>query len=485
MRFLAGAQHKAAAVCIEDPEPFSGMSFFETTFSAYVSAWGVATNYEMQADANTAALHQCALAKDKYGHQNCVCRLIADSSGPIEDPPENWSKAIPSLRREMDAWSEERLRKSAMSVTLDVVSSIAPPLETVSDDMQGSTPNVRLRAPEPVRLGYPDQQRDYASACHDRISYALLPVAGVDLSAVESRLASLEPELGRMYGCYSITVDTTEDPTVDWGKPMERQCRYLDRISQVDRMSVDGEFLPSNWKNEVDVESISDIWVEGVVQVDERGFPLSKRPLARPIAIRTKAGLLLAVEIVAPRPNGGCNVSSPFYGKVFDFAGCSDPYECRYLSNEKLTQALELRLSQPPFGAERQKNVNLPPGEFRMERKEERSLVLGGAYYELATYRVLTWSADSENPPDSLYRRSTYRGLQAQDPRFLFLHLEHIYTVSKHRLGTYREPEAVDIKAYETTLRGVVPEVLTQVCASLAGRMIDSVCVFPGAGRSN
>jgi hypothetical protein len=439
--FPDASAHKSAAVCIAEPDIGGSMSFFDTGLSAYVSAWGTASRHPSADEAQRAALAECAEAKVKYGHPECVCRIVGGDSGPVGAVPGHWPETVSRLLAEVEDTKRIRFERSSVEFSLaGVTRALAAPPFRFRDRRPATDPVTptptsdplpifRLRAPTPLVIGYPDSERDYASACHDRVSYALLPVLSEDARAKQAidRLTRIEP--GELYGCYKISVDTIKHPSIDRGGPMEQQCRYIDHVQF--QTPPDPAAFPAAWRSTVPVADISEIWVEAVVRVDETGLPLVKRDKVRPLALKTSAGRrMLALEVLAPEPNGGCYVSKPFSGLLFDFRGCKDSTACATKASSAMMHALEERLAAPPFEAYPSTATDMPPGEFRMERVKRPSKVLGGAYYESTTYTVSTWSADDENPFGSLYGRSRFRGLQQPNAGLLFLRLEHIFTIS-------------------------------------------------------
>jgi hypothetical protein len=470
--FSKAREFRAGAVCVDDPNLTGNMSFFAYTFDAYVSAWGLAGDQSSQEDADKSALAECSSARGKYGHEGCVCRVIA-RAGKIVQKPSEWTATIEPLQLQLDKENTERLLSSEILRPLDAV--LADAVSSSTTVKGQPVLDIRLQAAKPLELGYPDEQQDYASACHDRISYSLYRATEAERVKVATELGAVER--GRMYGCYRISVDTTKNPRNNPHRPSERQCRYLDFVDLTKEAASLQEMLPPNWRELPQLRTMSGLWVESVARVDEDGTPVLKRPLARPIAVQDAEGLLIAVEITAPEPNGGCYVAKPFQGKVFDFTGCSSVDECRSHAAAALLSNLRARLANNPFGAEWVADEALPPGEFRLKREKLPSLVLGGAYYEWAKYAILTWTAESADPFGSLYGRSTFRGLNSGGT-FMFLRLEHIYTISKHKLGTYREPNEREVESYVLALRDLVPTTLKQTCDSLSGTLNEQVCAL-------
>lgn len=471
-QFEQMADNKAAAVCVDEPDLTGWMSFYSVGFQAHVSAWGFAADMATQEKATERALFQCQEAKKKYGHPGCVCRIVSDSFHRLTEPPQHWPAIIARIRNEMNREREANFSNSVIRPTLDAA------LDATTTKNNGLSPDssIRLRAPKPVGLGYPDADRDYASVCHGRISYALFKPDSVKASEAKLQLSSVD--MGKLYGCYDIPVDTIIPAIplkIPKGMPVEHQCRYLATIKGQDILNV---VLPINLKKAINTNDLTEIVVESVVRVDEMGRPLAKLPVARPVALRFGTNMLLAVEIVAPEPDGRCYVGAPFSGKLFDFSACKNAVKCRHDAGKAIIEAISSALSKKPFGAMRLSSEQLPPGEFRLHRQDQPSLVLGGAYYEKTIYTINVWSASSEDPFGSLYGRSGFRGENASDPRFFFLRLEHIYTVSKNRLGTFREPEDSEIRSYENELIEVVPRALREVCSELNSRIVDGVCLL-------
>jgi hypothetical protein len=470
--------HRAGALCLDELGVSSGLTFMYERVSTYASAWGFASGAKSQVDAETEALANCEDAKKDYGHKGCKCQLVARDEGAVANPPNVWLEAVAPLQQKIQANKVARLQQSQVAATLPfTLDSVQSQTSLLTNDALRFLADFRLRYPIPLVIGYPDEMRDYAGACHERYSYAVLQI---DLAQAESILKELSPiDIGKPFGCYRISINTRENPkSTRAGEPTELQCRYVDHVSP--RSSNDLR-LPVAWTKVPQLKDVSDIWVESVVRVNEQGFPLEKRPFSKPLLIKSATGTYyLAVEVIAPRPNGGCTVTYPFHDKVFDVAGCSDRFACASRALGSLSLAMSAKLASPPFAAG-PNTAHPKPGEMQFDRNDKPSLLLGGAYYERSTYTMQSWAADSVEPPDALYQQASYLGVQQRYPKYLFAELQHIYTIAKNKAGPFRDALTdEESSAINDAVKQLLPSALAEACVSLGATLTNGVCFMGG-----
>jgi hypothetical protein len=481
--FTSRPAHRAAAMCLEDIAASSlGMSFRDEVPDALGGTWGYAFGKSTQAEANRAALDQCeeATAKNKIGNYVCKCHIVGDDGGSVQQPPDDW---VPAVRRAQCAVSENkwsRLFGAAKSVSFLEAERAAHSRDWMLD------PNVRrdlaqyeLSPPAPLRIGYPDHQRDFASLCHDRISYALMRID--HNPAMLARLSGLAS--GQPFGCYTVTVNTKRDfRNVQSNGPVEWECRYVSRLS-LEAPATQLE-LPARWTSLSLFDQSADVWIESLVQINENGRLLEKRNNSRILAIQNLDGLYLGIEITTPEPDGGCNVSYPFDGLAFDVSRCSNVDEAASAAERGLKAAIGAVLGKHPFEALAGAPKPSIPGTVLYERYSKPSRILGGAYYERSTYQIGLVSSDTADPTTNAYDRASYYGVgNGHVPRFLFATLQHVFTVAKNKAGPYRdvdpamsESQMDELKRIRKATSAIVPNAVASACDSLRWNMSGGVC---------
>ena len=211
--YLSADRHKAGALCLDKLEASSGLTFMHEQVLTHASAWGTGSGSDSQADANFLAMASCEDAKKKYGHKGCECRLVADDEGAIPGPPADWVAAIPPIQREIQVHRGMRLNQSKITVTLSTtLDAFSSENRILDNDAMQFLGNFRFRLPLPLVVGYPDQLRDYASACHERYSYAVFQVDSARAQTIMKEFSHIE--LGKPFGCYAITVNTQDNPMI-------------------------------------------------------------------------------------------------------------------------------------------------------------------------------------------------------------------------------------------------------------------------------
>jgi hypothetical protein len=123
--------------------------------------------------------------------------------------------------------------------------------------------NIHPGAKRPIKIGYPDDQQDYSSACQERVFYGLIPVKESDIESYKDKLVKLE-EVG-LYGSYQRSLNTVLDYTTPReGRMMDRIAKFTDKyIFSSDPLSDNSLILPKNIKDVLSGEIVREIWVEG------------------------------------------------------------------------------------------------------------------------------------------------------------------------------------------------------------------------------
>jgi hypothetical protein len=341
-----------------------------------------------------------------------------------------------------------------------------------------------LPVSRPITIDYPDWQQDYESVCQDRVFYALLPIKHSKRAAYLKNLAKIE-NFG-LYGSYTRALNTVSDFTaVREGRLMEKMAKFIRSYHFHSDPRLSKEIiLPKNIDDALKGEVIQAIWIEGVTRITNSGLPLVIGDVVAPIAIKTNRGLYGGVEVRMPKVEGGCYVSKPFSNKVIDLSICAGDMPCARNVLNTLLRALKTSFTASPIGAEEIVNEEFAPGEFALKRERRPSEILGPPYYEISTYTVETWIADSENPWGSLYGRQTFKGLsedrtnKAKDHLLLFLKVSHVLTTSVHRNGKYFEPATNEVAKFESVISKTTKDAVSTACEKLKGRIDSGVCAL-------
>jgi hypothetical protein len=336
---------------------------------------------------------------------------------------------------------------------------------------------------QPLHVGYPDEQQDYAYACQKRVLYALKPIKNNEINQVKLKLDSICN--AHFYGEYYRSVNTVFDFLKSTPDSMaEKMCHFSNHFKFISNPVKDSSIiLPTNLEEALKEEVIEEIWVESSVRITEKGTPLVIDDKARPLAIMTDKGFYLGIQIKTPDPGHRCYVSKPFTNKVVQFSVCIDDISCAEKVQNILFETIQKNLFSDPIGATIIQDGEFGPGEFWMERQFKPSLVLGSPYYERTTYTVQSFVADKDDPWYSLYDRFVYKGvnkgnnsLKKGKELYLFLKVNYILTYSAHKNGTYSEPNEMTIKKYNETLHKVIEKSLSEACVKLQGNMNSSIC---------
>jgi hypothetical protein len=457
-----GGFPKNKAVAIEYRGPFENPLAPYLDRYKYITAsvgyWGGAWGYDKLEDAQHAALGRCK--------GDCIPFLENDSVVL----PEKLVRDYADYRQKYIASQIALLGKADKIVLID---------RARSGPQVGTSRALSLAAPKPIIVGYPDQQQDYASACFDHVFQALLPADGNE----KDYIAELTRVIGRgLYDPYHRAVNTVLDYTTSRdGRIMNQMARFAAHY-QFEANPVHDKtlVLPPNLNEALADEVVQEIWVEGSARLTTSGLPLEIDQEVSLLAIKTNKHFYLGTQIRMPDDTGGCYVSMPFANKVLDVTSCSGSYVCAKKAVDGLLDTIRQRLRAEPFLAQDIQNEPFGPGEFGLKREYQPSHILGAPYYELSTYLIQTWAAESEDPFYSLYQRQRYMGLDekraAANKVIIFMKLNHVLTTSIHKNGNYGEPRPEEIQKFDAELNTAIADSITKACADMKSKMDGSVC---------
>lgn len=340
--------------------------------------------------------------------------------------------------------------------------------------------NFRIPAARPIRVGYPDEQQDYASSCQDRVFYALIPLDKNEQQQARHQLRHLTSLT--YYGFYSRSVNTIKffmNPKP--GVMSTRMARFA-----VAKHLAEGEpLLPRNLQDALHGQHITDLWLEGSVRITKDGVPLTVDSSMSPLAIKTQTGFYVAVQIKMPDTGVGCMVVAPFQKQVLDYSVCYADPACANHVLSAVLGALQVAFEKAPIAAAPIVNEAFAPGELGLQRQYEPSKVLGPPYYEYSTYSVETWTASEAEPLYDLYDRSLFKGTGAaaqggSNSKALFLYLKVTYflTQTPNKNGAYTEPADVQVKEYDAAVQAATLSALADACKKLKGTEHASLCII-------
>jgi hypothetical protein len=382
-----------------------------------------------------------------------------------------------------DAYVEKYLATATELAKKTTQASYTDVIDTESEGSKSRVdgPSVLLNLKHPIQLGNPDGDRDYAEACQGRVGYAWLPVEVNRQVELSRRLVQLQDS--GLYGCYTISVNTTLEPrSVAAGKAAERRCRFTSSSPSGELPLLEPktkEYLSKLFPS----EKVKRVWGGGVVEVDDRNVPFGTHKLTSPLYVEMESGKgFRAVMVMEPENGIGCYVGKPFSNLVFDLAKCEPRRTCEIDAETALFQELENQFTSPPIAASRILG-SLPPGEIRFERLYKPSLIIGAPFFEMSTYMAKFWSADSDNPLYSAYERSSFKGISTGAGKFatprikIFLEFTHFFTRSANVRGVYSEPDDAQANKYSEVIGDKVAQAISSACSIMGGTMKDRICV--------
>lgn len=432
-----------------------------------IGGWGGSWNNELLKDARASAIEYCK----QFGDGECIPFLenktVLVSDRMIDD--------FIKLRSEYIQQQIDDLKNAKRTIILN------NSLDLIKKSKKDSLPKQSISPSKPIHIGYPDNQQDYASICQDLVFYAMIKYDSSKIDSLKNQLDKVIKTSS--YGKYNRTINTVIDFKAEKsGRLMEKMCYFSKHFSfENNPVENNALFLPYNLKKIFEKETIKEIWVEGATRITSKGLPLKIDELMRPIAIETDKGFYIGVQIKMPDDGGRCYVSKPFSNKVFELSNCIGDFNCEKSALNTLLSSIKTQLEDDPISASIVQNEVFAPGEFAMERNRKPSKVLGMPNYELSTYLIESWIANSENPFYSLYNRQDYKGLNKNRPQsgnqlFLFLKVSHILTKSSHKNGIYQEPNENEIQKYDEIVKGLINNAIKSSCNELEGTFNNNIC---------
>jgi hypothetical protein len=467
--YSALKQHKAVAVQYRgtDVNPFVPYLYQREYIFPSVGYWGGEWDTDRLEEAKADALKQCGV-----GGAGCMLFLEDDA---VLVPDKMVSDYI-KTRDDFVHGQNEKLGKADKLVLLDRAVTLTASANIESADHFSPPSNAALK------VGYPDWQQDYASACQDRVFYALLPQDPQDIAQAQANLSHVN-QTG-IYGRYDRRVDTVKDFTTTYKDHlMEHMARFTRRYEFAsDPVASKRVVLPKNLQDALAGEVIKELWVEGAVRITHDDLPLILGDRLSPVALRTDRGFYLGVQIKMPDEGfGECYVSKPFSGKVLELTGLvSTPaYAQKALST--LLGSIKSVFAAEPIAADPIVTEAFGPGEFGMNREHKPSYLLGAPYYESSTYTVETWAAEEDDPFGSLYGRESFKGtssdhLRRADQIYFFLKVSHVHTRAVHKNDTYSDPSISEIDKIDDGVNKATNKALTGACTSLKGTFDGAMC---------
>jgi hypothetical protein len=466
-------QHKAVALRYRgaDINPFVPYLYQHKYIYPIVDYWGGEWDADSLEEAKAEALKQCGV-----GGGSCVL-FLEDESVLVSD------KMVSDYIGARDKFVSEqvaKLKAADMVVLVQRAAKLSVSASLPSAD-QFSPPSNK-----PLEVGYPDWQQDYASACQDRIFYALLPLGTQDAEETQNNLSRVN-QTG-IYGAYDRRVSTPDYATEDFTTPdkdhlTEHMARFTRRYEFTsDAVSAKRVTLPENLRDVLAGQVIKEIWIEGSVRITHDNLPLIFDQYVAPVALRTDRGLYLGVQVKMPSEGfGDCYVGKPFSGKVLELAGAVSKPDYAKKALSTLLSSIQSTFSAEPIAADLIVTETFGPGEFGMNREHKPSYLLGAPYYESSTYTIETWAAEEDNPFGSLYGRESFKGarsdhLQRADQIYFFLKVSHVHTRAVHKNDTYSDPSIVEIEKIDDGVNKATTRALTSACSSLKGTFDGAMC---------
>jgi tetratricopeptide (TPR) repeat protein len=320
--------------------------------------------------------------------------------------------------------------------------------------------------PKPAVLQPCDCDLDYDCTCYSSYSFVFVKVSSTSESGLASELTALARTT--LYGCYKQSNGFEEDTTVD-------RCRFS-RVLQFSNGSSAAMDPTAMWRTELRDTRVEQAWFESAIRVDSNGYPVENvSPYARPIAVRTTDGLYLAYQIDYTGDVPRCELGQPIQNVAFDLTQCSDKQACGTKALSAYAEALESFFLAPPTVAKRDLSSDVPTGEWWFRRMGEKSVILGGPYYERTTY-MEKWRAVSNK--DGVEISDVWYGSKGRtDGPYLMMNLLPDVSIAVGIHGDYMDPESQMVK-FENAAADVAKKTLTTACNTLHGRFEAGICVL-------
>lgn len=446
--------------------------------SYYVNGWGGAWDYKSLDSAKQSSLKECMAVPypDNYKYLNF---LVNDNV----NIPDSMVTEFLKFRKNFIFEQQNKLGKSTKGIILD--SAIYFAKRKNANSLPDS--NIRLTYPDKIKIGYPDNQQDYASACQDRVFYGLLPVPNEKKEEVLGKLSKIinTGTYNLYYRSYNTIMDYKDSiPNRHPERYMEKICNFSNHIVYKSDPRKDSLLtLPMNLEEAFKGHIIKEVWVEGACRYTEKGIPLEVSEYAKPLAILSDKGLFIGVQFKMPDDGDRCYVSAPFKNKIISMTLCLNNMECAKEVINALSTAIENTLSKAPFSGIKLQPTTLLEGELDMGRLYQPSLIFGSPYFEYSTYSFKTSVAYTDNPFYSLYNRQIYRGVNKDNvspnsEKELYAFLEFNYTLKRavHKNGKYLDPDDEEKVKFEIALRKTLKDALLKTCEQLKGKMQGSIC---------
>jgi hypothetical protein len=290
--------------------------------------------------------------------------------------------------------------------------------------------NLRLPAPREPTFFYPN------------LGYYLLNDVQPDSRAtLRKRLESI-----RDHGFFGCGRQSRDDPYV---------CRYLATIDFVSPPSP-GTELPKDWANKLDGKVVKRMWVQCFIAVDAKGTPLPPVwDIVQPVAVQTDGN-----DYIVEDPSTIVMSNRSSFGHLpprvlFNLPGCKDHPSCVSRVKNNFLDEMRLNFTREPL-ASRVEHEVVNSGEFCMSRRYDKSLVLGGPYYEFSIY---------------LFHIS-----EDNDSFHLFADIDVMVLVSPNVAGTYVEATDQELTAYTQAVDSTLTSALVNTCRKIGGVMRGPTC---------
>jgi len=486
--FAGLKQHKAVAIQYRGMvvNPFVPYLYQQEYIYPFVGYWGGKWDSESLEAARETALRNCAtggavsVTFDTFGtgkidqDKSKSCSLLLE-----EDTVLVSDEMISDYIKTRDTFigkQVSKLKRADILVLLDRAMALTASANLPSSD-QFSPPLTN-----PLEVGYPDEQQDYASACQDRVFYALMPLDNQEVAQISSRLSRVN-QTG-IYGAYDRRVDTVKDFTTQHnGNLMEHMARFTRHYDfTTDPAAAKTLRLPQNLEDLLVGQVIREIWLEGSVRITHANLPLIFDRYLSPVAVRTDQGFFLGVQLKMPDEGfAECYVSKPFSGKVLQLTGPVSTPAYAQKALDALLASIKSFLAAEPIAADFILNEIFAPGEFGMSREHKPSHLLGAPYYESSTYTVETWAAEEDDPFGSLYGRSSFKGARSEhlrraDQIIFFMKVSHVHTRAVQKNDKYSDPSTTEIVTIDDAVNKGTTKALSNLCARLKGSFDGTIC---------
>ncbi|WP_454259384.1 hypothetical protein [Pseudoxanthomonas mexicana] len=319
----------------------------------------------------------------------------------------------------------------------------------------------------PSLIQYPYSRVDYSQACWNTREYTLAPVLKTSKISIDSIIE--DRVKAGLYNCQDVELD--QPPGVSTGDIQERHCSVTKHVSR-DRLHGSQLRFPTSIDAEIRKMGVLELWVEAVVQVDDDYRVMRALDGVTPLVMRTKDDTYVGIEIQWPQPAWACAVSTRYEGiKVVEASSCSTE-KCLSEKQAVVLDEIKAAISAPLLSAQQSPLIG-PPGQYRFERSRQKSLVVGGPFYENSSYQIDVWSSGSDVPA-LIYLRSNHRGIG--NGASLFVNIEHTMTITPSRMGAYAEPTDDQWTAYRKAILDSLSSATLRSCKKLSGTMRDRTC---------